>query len=95
MNYPSFNQELDTSHIYHKTYTFPYYSLKGIRYGKIIDIYDDNNCKINIYVLGSVYKYKVYFKECNKIKEELLGKIVKLNCEDFDEYGRLFAEIIR
>lgn len=87
---------------------------KRVLLAKVIDVYDGDTCKVNIYLHGDTLKQftirmngydcpelrtknaleKKYAVHSKSILQRLiLDKVVKLECLEFDKYGRILGRI--
>lgn len=87
---------------------------KRVLLAKVIDVYDGDTCKVNIYLYGDTLKQftiRMNGYDCPELRTKnplekqyairsktimqkmILDKIVKLECLDFDKYGRILGKI--
>jgi endonuclease YncB( thermonuclease family) len=83
-------------------------------YAKVVDVYDGDTCKINMFLHGDVLKKftvrmmgydspemrtkdatekKFGLRSKNILSTLVLNKVVKLECLEFDKYGRILGRI--
>ena len=90
------------------------FSLKGLmKYGKVIDVYDGDTCKVNLLLKDTITQFTIRMMgyDCPEMKTKntnekhfamrskqimshlVFEKMVKVECLDFDKYGRLLANL--
>jgi endonuclease YncB( thermonuclease family) len=91
------------------------FTLEGrVVYAKVVDVYDGDTCKINMFLHGDVLKRftvrmmgydspemktkdttekKFGIRSKTVLTKLVLNKVVKLECLEFDKYGRILGRI--
>ena len=92
----------------------PFTLAKRVLYAKVVDVYDGDTCKVNLFLYGNILKQftiRMMGYDCPELRTKNLtekkfgyrskdimvklisDKIIKLECLDFDKYGRILGQI--